>query len=585
MTTRQSTTLHMSGDGDDPNNGLAFSTIDGGDPDTGENGELYPALEVWGTIQAPDGQVLTAKMQHAMPDVRDLQSFLNDNFGRTNAGYHGDKVPKTAQEYPYQDGDFLVIGPQTFTKDGSVLSYHGANYIPQAASEDTNAQYFKDGWVASLRELLEMSKVRGYEQAIEWAKGQLGAYVGPAALSTPNYPENEAGYVVTPRQCAVIYNGIQCNKADGHTSRPETAEHTFYTDLPVNEAAPMQGHQPDVDLFQEQAAAIQRADGNHTPQDLSDNPRSAQHPDNQATINLAPNLVPGPKNAAEQERKRRLKVEIAFDESAAAYRLDPHNNGAVNDLAKAVAELRKRESDNSRIVNWDTSQAVAAVISNGLPTEDPQPEQLPEAHFAPEQTQAAPNYLAQESHPSNQQFAEAAAALPGVHLQDSVTMTPEQFQQAQAEGNPVAIQAAQAFPCPHKSSDQRPCLRPAGHEIELPNRPASPHVYATNPATLDQQPVTVTPGPNGPHVTYQPPTGPQPDPGFAENAPGYAGPLQPVQTPPPYVAPAQPVQPFQQPHLQAVPDPQPNVAVMSFHEGEPGMPAAPAMPTWQAPQQ
>lgn len=544
MTTRQSTTLHMSGDGEDPNNGLAFSTIDAGDPEAGNPGEIRQVLEVWGTIEAPDGQLLTARMKVGMPDVRDLQAFLNDNYARN-------KAPKA-----------------------------GADAALQTQIDGANAQYFKDGWAASLRELLEMSKVRGYEAAIEWAKNQYlgasdpvehepttggvlpgeeeypvdaGGHVNDLAFyETPNDPwqpkagdaanvypmtatmpdgEQKPGYVVTPRQCAVIYNDVRCLKPEGHEG-----SHDMYAD------APMQGHQPDVDLFIEQAAAIERADATRI-----------------ATVDLTPNLVPGPKNAAEQERKRRLKVEIAFDEAAAAYRLDPHNNGAVNDLAKAVAELRKREPDNSRIANWDTTQAVAAVIGNGLPTEAPQPEQLPEAHFAPEPAQAAPNYLAQESHPSNQQFAQAAAAMPGVHLQDSVTMTQEQYKQESLQTQQIATinaqQAAQAFPCPHKASDERPCLRPAGHEIELPHRPAVPHVYATNPASLDAQPV------NANNTQYLP----------AQQPP----------TPAPYVAPAQP---FQQPHLQAVPD-QTNVAVMSFHEGEPGMPAAPAMPTWQAPQQ
>lgn len=519
MTTRQSTTLHMSGDGDDPNNGLAFSTIDAGEE---PNRDYDPVLEVWGTIQAPDGQVLTAKMQHAMPDVRDLQSFLNDNFGRGVAQLPEsvEHTVKTAISNLLYQG-YKITSPNGTEVDGKGLSSYNYDFPETPA----NLEYYA-------------------EQDAAW-QPKPGDTVHIVTAQVTG---------ATPRQCAVIYNGVQCLAPEGHAQ-----QHDF---------GPIAQHQPDVDLFQEQAAAIQRSDDNHTPQDLSDNPRSVQHPDNQA-----PRLILGPKNAAEQARKRRLKLEIEFDDLAEKYKTDPHNPGVVAALNDAAVALHKREPDNSRVVNFlfDPSSAPAPVA---------QPEQhqradldsLPEAHFAPEPAVTAPNYLIQEASPTNQQYAEAVATLPGVHLQDSVSMTPEQFQQAQADGNPAAIQAAQAFPCPHQSSDHRPCLRPAGHEIELPNRPAVPHVYATTPSMLTQQPATVAPGPNGPHVTYQPPAQPQPDAGFA-------------QPPAPYAAPAQPVQPFQQPHLQAVPDPQSNVAVMSFHEGEPGMPAAPAMPTWQAPQQ
>lgn len=36
--------------------------------------------------------------------------------------------------YPHEDGDTLVLGPEVFVaKDGSVLSWRGANFVPQNA--------------------------------------------------------------------------------------------------------------------------------------------------------------------------------------------------------------------------------------------------------------------------------------------------------------------------------------------------------------------------------------------------------------------------------------------------------------------
>lgn len=38
----------------------------------------------------------------------------------------------SALEYPREEGDFIIIGPECFaTKDGSVLNWKGVNYVPQ----------------------------------------------------------------------------------------------------------------------------------------------------------------------------------------------------------------------------------------------------------------------------------------------------------------------------------------------------------------------------------------------------------------------------------------------------------------------
>jgi hypothetical protein len=41
--------------------------------------------------------------------------------------------PNEVREYPYIEGDFLILGPQCFTlvDDQSVINYKGQNYTPQ----------------------------------------------------------------------------------------------------------------------------------------------------------------------------------------------------------------------------------------------------------------------------------------------------------------------------------------------------------------------------------------------------------------------------------------------------------------------
>lgn len=40
-----------------------------------------------------------------------------------------------AREFPYQDGDVTVLGPEIFaSKDGAVISWRGANYVRQDES-------------------------------------------------------------------------------------------------------------------------------------------------------------------------------------------------------------------------------------------------------------------------------------------------------------------------------------------------------------------------------------------------------------------------------------------------------------------
>ena len=512
MTTRQSTTLHMSDESDD-RNGLAFSTVSENYP-TPESGN-NAVLEIWGTIFAPDGQPLNAKMEVPLPDVRDLQSFLNDEYSRS-------KEPKA-----------------------------GADAALQTQIDGANAQYFKDGWMASLRELLEMGKVRGYDEAITWAKNQLGAYVGPAALSSDALPgmwdQSDLSGGATdsqPRQCPHISNGVQCTFLEGHVE-----EHYF--------AAPPQ-HQPDVDLFQEQAGAI-----NATPQDLSDNPRSVQHPDN-ADL----------RNEAEKSRSRRLKVEMTFDKALDAHKAAPSDETWAA-LVEALKAVEKKEPDNSRVRRGLASlQNTAAEPTATEAAQVTQPAE-PGPTFAPEQQpayQPIPNNGYDPSlHAAEEQFEQQAAQAPATPPTYQQTSPNTGLPQPVAALDPASQQAAAAFPCVARHSQTgAQCQRPAGHDIETPQRPPTPHMFATDPATLgqdfapagtinDQYLPEGQPAPTMP-PTYTPPAAPAQ--GFPSTPPAQAG-----------------GQPMPVAHLHAVPN-QP----LALHEGEPGMTTAPAMPTWQAPQ-
>lgn len=578
MTTRQSTTLHLD-DPDNDQNGIAFSTIETSDQDP--TAEYDPVLEIWGTILAPDNQVLTAKLRVPMPDVRDLQSYLNDQFGRTKIDH-----PPVRIEGAEAQSSFLT------------------------QQDNDNAMFFKDGWMACLREVLALVDA-GWTalQIQDWAKNQLSGYVGPAALSPDavaalkpgvTYPFVDGDvYVLGPevfihpsgevlcyqgrnyvpqaseksnpveyepttggellgeqsnapssdaRQCAHISNGVQCQYTEHGPETMHSYEMAVQFPLPLPQETQI----------------------NVTPQDLSGNPRSAQHPDNQADEWKI--------SDEEANRKRRLKVEIAFDDALADWTRNNTDPAYVEALNAAYEALRKREPNNSRfhrppyggqstlapvapesqqpdeVASLPQASFAAEPMAVGQGEGDPwkRPEPAlpnlgydPALHAAEEEFQRADgtpatspgaNYMVQANHPSVQQMAQQFG---GYDTEQTITVDAGSpiLQQPPLQMNPQAQQAAQAFPCQTQASDGRWCLRPAGHEIQTQERPATAHVYATDPALL-----------NGPH-------------GFA---PG--GVVQPA------------------PHLQAVPafvPPQAAVPQQTASYQDEPMPAAPQWPTPQ----
>lgn len=609
MATRQSTTLHID-DGED--NALAFSTLDpaaAGADLSNLAPDRDPVLEVWGTIFAADGQPLNARLQLTLDDVRDVQAFLADQYGRKVA------VGNLQQEYPYVSGEATVLGPQVFVSpDGQVINYQGTNYhcnerradAPkneieasiQTKIDGIHAQFFKDGWHASLRELLEVSKIRGYEAAVGWAKGQMAAHVGPAALSLP------------AQQIADTELPGMWEQSDFSGGEADTVSDLEYATRLDGSTMPAPSVVPNENCWCGGAVGA-RTPGDHLGigclSDITHNWSAAgpctlegcsetaphYHQGDDEIVRTAPStpevaapvavedcpFILGPKNAAEQDRKRRLKVELAFDEAAEKYKADPGNPDVVAALNEAATALHKREPDNSRVVNFRF--------------DGPFPEQAPTHADAPAQqiadSQPGPAFAAEpvaqvyqpipynggdrSLHEAEEQA--ERELYPAAMTQQQVIANQQAFNGSQYDTPQEYATAAQAFPCPHPAADGRPCQRPAGHEIELPNRPAKPHIYATSMDRIQEQGAAVGVMP----VVQQPQSWPTPVQG---PIPGHN--VAPVGQPQ-YGGPA--AAPAQAPNLQVVPDPQPQpqMAVMSFHEGEPGMPAAPSMPTWTAPQQ
>lgn len=70
--------------------------------------------------------------------VRDFTAWLEYLDGEISKVWS----PPTKREYPYEEGDFLVIGPECFTPigDHSVICYKGENYVPQPAPKKKRAK-------------------------------------------------------------------------------------------------------------------------------------------------------------------------------------------------------------------------------------------------------------------------------------------------------------------------------------------------------------------------------------------------------------------------------------------------------------
>lgn len=88
---------------------------------------------------------------HNPRDRRQMKAYVGDWILYTDRGYKiytnksfaeaFDEVQEPVKQYPYQDGEYVVIGPECFSKpDGSVLSWKGENYVPQGADRSIEAE-------------------------------------------------------------------------------------------------------------------------------------------------------------------------------------------------------------------------------------------------------------------------------------------------------------------------------------------------------------------------------------------------------------------------------------------------------------
>jgi hypothetical protein len=426
VTNHQSTSYHVE---DENEESLAFTTLptESGDPTK----DYEPVLKAWSTQALPDGQRIDVSVQFSMPDVRGLQAFLNDQFGR-GAGAKG--------------------------------------------NDDANAKYFQDGWVSALREILTLTGA-GWTalQIQDWATTQIQArrgetpvygidvsQDGTTVVAGTRAPDGVVTIESITRQCPVIYSGVQCNFAE-HSSEMGHSFQEPYT--PMNDAGAVP---PPADA---QGAT-------NTPQSASTDQSAAESATGAPTPETAPASTP-----EKPKRKRRTKLEIAYDDALKAYS-ESGSNEAAAALNEAHQALVAKDPGNSRV-----RQGTPAPL---VPESERPGELVSGPSFAPEQ----PQTVGQAWNPAG-----GPPVAGQVYAPDATGGIPAQafaptFQPGQAaEVGPVQVtpeeqQAATAFACPVNSSDGRPCQRPYGHELQTATNPQpKPHVYATvDPSQLGQAP-------------------------------------------------------------------------------------------------
>lgn len=327
---------------------------------------------------------------------------------------------------------------------------------------------------------------------------------------------NAAGYDVPQvRRCPHISNGVQCEYAEhADTSYPHSFEAPAWDGYQTNASTPPQ-----------------TSDGVATPPATAPTTTPVAPGGEQAaeSATIARTVAAAPSDAP-KTRTRRKKEEKAYDDALEAYSAN-QGNETWGPLIEAYEALKNRLPDNPRI-------GAAAALGLGGPqeasgfhpaNENTAPAAAPGPSFAPE--------------PGGQPVApwmEApvlAGAGPSFQPWSAPVAAPDQqFAQAVASVDQAEQQAAQAFPCPATSSDGRHCVRPFGHELQTANNPEpKPHVYATEPSTLQgqygQQPAAAVP---------MQPMAPAPaQPGFTVSTP-IANPVGSVL---PYAVPPTPEQP------------------------------------------
>lgn len=433
MTNYESTSYHVE---DDRERSLAFSTID-------RPGEEH-VLRAWSTQVLADNQLTELEVLFTEDDARQLQAWLNDRFGRAKSG-----------------------GKSAATQ-----------------RDEDNAAYFRSGWVSALREVLAADGNWDARHAVQWAREQL-AHLDENLPAVPlgnewksttldqvaAYAEQDAswqpaqvtetGAVIpahvrqdghTARQCPVIYSGVQCAYPE---HGPETL-HSFQGGLT--------------------AALTPISDGAATPPATGQPAIAPAGATAEQGVAAASATAAGTAEAAPSDakpkRKRRTKLEIAYDAALEAYTANA-NESTYNTLAEARSALAAKDPNNERVSGQG---------------QGPAPETPAEIRQELAPAQASVRFAEEPVNP----FTQPAPIQPG-SPQDAAGwqgQTPDGAaifnpMAAAAQVSPQETQAAQAFPCPVNSTDGRQCQRPYGHEIATATNPEpKPHIYATNPATL-----------------------------------------------------------------------------------------------------
>lgn len=392
---------------------ITYETLPAPEPGTvGADIDAPAVLKVWRTAFLPDGQPISLSVEHTLEDIRGLQAWLNDKFGAGRATGRYGITPPAVQDLP-----------------------------PSAYRSEPGEPYVTD---PAMPQDVETSGLDFYDPTAVGVPVQPNYTPGPEVygMAEPSDFYGGAADAANIRQCPVIYNGVQCSKADYHVNSVQTAEHTFFTDAPVNEMAPVQ---------------IPYNGGDQTLR-AAEEQFEQEHPSVPATAAAEP---------VKKTSTRRKKEEIAYDKALETFRAQPDSQLNYTDLVKAADALRNRFPDAQRLVAYDlhiqhqdvtylTDPAMAG--SAPIPAQTTPPEQRdpvagrdymsdssPVPHFAPEQN--AP-----------------AAFVPPVEMQPADVQSPEE------------LQAAQAFPCQFRSETSgRQCTRPAGHDLA---NPPKPHIFA-----------------------------------------------------------------------------------------------------------
>jgi hypothetical protein len=454
----------------------AFSTL----PPDQSDGDAV--LKLWHTTQLPDGQPLNVSVLFGLDDIRGLQSFLNDRFGRGKVAPGVQTLPDSAQQTVETairnlllEG-FRILGPNGVELGSEDLPEHG---ITVARLADRVAQHQPDV------DLFQEQAAALMERC--WCGGEVG----------PRVPGDELGLgclanIMHDWRAASAKSQRLINHeryVANHEQQNDASDPHFFTDSGNSDCMCGESEGNPVHFV-------------NSSGDTAHSPSSYGNPTNEPADELPPTGIPQPVEAQviepeKPKRKRRTKVEIAYDTAKDEYERAAYGgtveqaSAASAALSEAREALRAKDPGNSRLSEElnPTPPAmdpeVAEVLSNNE-TRTSGPSFAAEASGFPAHVFDGPQPLAPGVQPvSGQVYApDEHGGIPAQAF--SGGFAPGQAPQLGAvEISPQEQQAASGFPCPVQSSDGRTCQRPYGHEIQTSTNPEpKPHVYATVPSQL-----------------------------------------------------------------------------------------------------